>query len=323
MMQQDTIPGRASSWQTVDGIVVPADETPALPRSAEKTAAKPVSKSWSAMVAKSDSAQRARRDSIVRAVNDSVAHERPASGIILQAPYMETVAPGEGARNTSDGLSWVYVGLAVLFCLVCLKFKKNTRYLRALVADMSEVRMRHNAFDDTVKETSFLILLDLLWICCAGVLLWKTVMLTVGDNPFWSLSIPDRPGLGIALCCGITASYAIMMTLAYTVVGNVFSDSHMTAMWVKGSLATMGLEGGILFILALLSMCYEPWTKTILIFAAAVFVAGKIIFIYKGFRIFFNQISSWLLFLYYLCSLEIVPLILTYAATLLLCSKLL
>ncbi|MDE5870106.1 MAG: DUF4271 domain-containing protein, partial [Muribaculaceae bacterium] len=65
------------------------------------------------------------------------------------------------------------------------------------------------------------------------------------------------------------------------------------------------------------------WTVGLLEIAAGVFILGKIMFIYKGFRIFFNQISSWMLFLYYLCSVEIVPLILTYFATLQLCSILL
>ncbi|MDE6338919.1 MAG: DUF4271 domain-containing protein [Muribaculaceae bacterium] len=50
---------------------------------------------------------------------------------------------------------------------------------------------------------------------------------------------------------------------------------------------------------------------------------GKIVFIYKGFRIFFQQLRSWLLFLCYLCSLEIVPLILAYLLAYQICVNLL
>lgn len=106
-------------------------------------------------------------------------------------------------------------------------------------------------------------------------------------------------------------------------MGNVFSDRQLTRLWVKGATALMGLQSFMFFPLALLSLCYAEWGGIILILAGIVFVFGKIQFIYKGFRIFFNQMSSWLLFLYYLCSLEIVPLILAYLAALQICSMLL
>lgn len=113
--------------------------------------------------------------------------------------------------------------------------------------------------------------------------------------------------------------YVIFMLLAYEITGNVFSDRNMTRLWVKGASALMGLQVFLFFPFALLSLCYPEWNRIILILAGIVFIIGKIQFIYKGFRIFFNQISSWLLFLYYLCSLEIVPLILVYFGTVALC----
>ncbi len=324
-MRQDTTTYHGEAWQTVNGIVEPVTggSEHLLPKGAEKAHAdKPAVKSFYGRSVVNDSLLKAREDSVIRAKNDSAAREHASYGIVLQTPYLdETPAMAQTGKN--DGMSWVFVGLAVLFCVICLRFKKNTRYIRALVYDLTQVRMRHNAFDDTVKETSFLLLLNLLWVCSAGVLLWKTVTITVPYNPFYSFSIPDRPALGIALCCGVSLAYVLIMTLAYTVVGNVFSDSRMTGMWVKGSLASQALEAAPMFILALLALCYSPATETILLVAAGVFVLGKIIFLYKGFRIFFNQISSWLLFLYYLCSLEIVPLILAYFAALQICAMLL
>ncbi len=321
-MRQDTTTYNGGSWQTVNGIVEPtAPSENLLPNGAEKMLSeKPAVTNWYPMKALSDSLLKAREDSLIRAANDSAAREHPAFGILLNSPYLEETEPVAKNPSGTEGLSWVYVGFAVLFCVLCLKFKKNTRYILALVSDLTQVRVRQNAFDDTVKETSFLLLLNLLWVCSVGVLLWKTVLYMVPNDAAGSFSIPDRPGLGIALCCGVTAVYVILMTLAYTIIGNVFSDSRMTGMWVKGSLASQGLEAGFMFILALLSLCYTPWISNILLVSAGVFVIGKIFFICKGFRIFFQQSSSWLLFLYYLCSLEIIPLSLTYLATLQLCS---
>ena len=46
--------------------------------------------------------------------------------------------------------------------------------------------------------------------------------------------------------------------------------------------------------------------------AAGVFLVAKMLFIFKGARIFLHGFSSIMLFFYYLCSLEIVPLVLVY-----------
>ena len=106
----------------------------------------------------------------------------------------------------------------------------------------------------------------------------------------------------------------------YWLVGNVFTDARKTEMWVRGAAATNGAEAFLLFPLALLALTQPEWNPGVLILAGIVFILGKFLFIFKGFRIFFNQFSSWLLFLYYLCSLEIIPLLLTYGLTLTLCS---
>lgn len=315
--------GGHGAWQTVDEIVVPSHAAEPLVPVGMKTvgAVKPASV-WKPVHSASDSTARARRDSVIRAVNDSLAKEKSGYGIVLQAPYREHVqeAAGKVASRSGDGLSWVFVAMAVIFCAVCLKLKNTPRYIKILVSDMKDVRTRHNMFDNTVKETSFLLILIIGWICSVGVLLWDLLRLTVSDSPFGSFGIPDSPLCGIGLCAGVAAVYVIFMLLSYEIVGNVFSDRQLTRLWVKGATALMGLQSFMFFPLALLSLCYAEWGGIILILAGIVFVFGKIQFIYKGFRIFFNQMSSWLLFLYYLCSLEIVPLILTYLGAVTLCT---
>ena len=246
----------------------------------------------------------------------------PVYGLVIENPVVREPAPSPDPN--SPGMSIIWLVIVGLFCAVALKFKNNVKYLKAVISDLTDVRVRQNAFDDTVKETSFLVMLNVLWVCACGVLLWQTVMLDVGDVAAGaSFSIPDRPAPGIAICVGMMGVYALMLCIAYWVIGFVFTDRERARMWLKGAGASQGLEVMFLLPLAALSLSYEPWVPVLLEIGAAVFILGKIIFIYKGFRIFFTQISSWMLFLYYLCSVEIVPLILTYLATLQLCSVLL
>lgn len=312
----DSIKVFNSNWQTVDGIVMPSSgQDPLLPYGMEEMpqTAKPAMFN-KALWMRRDSIARAKRDSVTRAYNDSLAHIPSGYGLVIEAPYSQKIMPvathqvGGGA-----GMSWLFAILGILFCLVCLKLKSSRGYLRTLINDTYEVRMRHNVFDNTVKETSFQILLMVSWICCTGILLW-CLLDVFGGVPFEGSSrvFPDRPLISAGLCSAAITVYVIFIYLAYEITGNVFMDNSMTRMWIKGATAGMSIEVFLLFPLVLLALCYPEWVKEILIASGVVVLLGKFVFIYKGLRIFHQQLHSWLLFLCYLCSLEIVPLILTY-----------
>ncbi len=99
---------------------------------------------------------------------DSIAQKYPLEGIILEAP---APAPAPEPLVGQGASSWVTGGLLLLFCVVALRFRNNYRYMVGLLRDLTEVRERHNMFDDTVRETSLLVLLNLLQAGCAGVVL--------------------------------------------------------------------------------------------------------------------------------------------------------
>lgn len=312
------------NWQ-IEEVVVPQHEEQLVPIGMQSVQSKKPVQSWKPVAAPLDSAAKAREDSIIRAVNDSLAHQTSGYGLLLEAPYKEvqTVKTVSSHKVGDGGMSWIFVVLALLFFAVCMKLKNSSRYIRTLFTDLRDVRTRQNLFDNTVRETTFLIILILGWICCAGVLMWTLLQYTVGVHPEASVSIPDKPLAGFGICCGVMSVYVIFMLLAYEISGNIFTDGKLTRIWVKGATAVMGLQTFVFFPLALLALCYPAWDKWVLIAAAVAFAVGKIQFIYKGFRIFFTEISSLLLFLYYLCSIEIVPLILAYLAALKICVTLL
>lgn len=265
---------------------------------------------------------------------DTIPSDRQLEEIEARRKFALVIERGKEAQaNTrppaTDTLSYVTGGLFVMLIVICLRYRKNTRYFNALLSDLTDVRERHNAFDDTVRETSFLLLLNIMWCLCGGVLLYGLLTLGGTPLPIGGLTLPAapaqlhaRPALCMVVCMGVTLVYSLMMTLAYSVVGNVFSDRVRAGMWVKGFASAQGLCAIVFFPLALIEITTPYDTLLLLLIALCAYAITKIIFIYKGFRIFFSQTSSWVLFLYYLCSLEIVPLILTYLASLQLCSLL-
>ena len=252
---------------------------------------------------------------------DTVPAREKVFGVTLEMPERPTVE--RAVKN--DGLSWILGGMFILFFTIGLRFRNNQKYVTSLLRNLVEVRVRQNVFDETVRETSFLILLNLLWSCSAGIILCRLIAHTVGNNPIWSFGIPaltTSPSLCMAICMGVMIVYTCFMALCYLMVGSVFSDLVKAKMWLKGFAASQGLLSILYFPLAMLLLFYPEWADILFWTALCTFLLAKIIFIWKGFRIFFTQFSSWVLFLYYLCSLEIVPLILTYWVACFLCGLL-
>ncbi len=237
------------------------------------------------------------------------------AGLILENPVQVSGKPAA----PDMGWSWIYMALSLLFFIVAIRVKGSPRYFLAMLNDMTDTRERQNVFDDTVKETSFLILVNLLWAGCAGIIIAASFLLIPGGAGN-SFTPPPFTPASIGICVGVVVAYIVSMLMAYYVVGNVFTNSKKTGMWIRGAAATNGLGTIILFPLALLALVQPDWVYYLLIIAATTFLIGKFIFILKGFRIFFTKIASWLLFLYYLCSLEIIPLLLAYISTMYLCS---
>ena len=234
-------------------------------------------------------------------------------GILLQPPQ-KTEEP-EIYDSGNFGVSYILLTLFLLFALIALRFHNNRKFVGALLRNLVEVKERQNMFDETVRETSFLIFLNMMWCACAGVILYSLIAESEGGEGGFSFSEAGCMGI----CMGIAVVYTLFMGFAYLTVGNVFSDRSHAAIWLKGFTAGQGILGFFYFPLALAFICYPEFSLPLLWVALVMFVAAKAVFIWKGFRIFFTQISSWVLFLYYLCSLEIVPLILTYIAAVFFC----
>ncbi len=220
----------------------------------------------------------------------------------------ESVAEAYVRPMQSGGISdsWMAVALLLLFVVIAIRYRSNTRFMHVLLQDMSTIRERGNVFDDTVRETSFMVLLNLLWVFSGGVLL--------------SAAVGGTGALCAAACAGVIAVYTLVMMAGYSISGRIFTDARHAVMWTRGFTSGQGVGSLLLFPLALLELCYSNYSEIWVAGGLIVLINVKIVFIWQGFRIFFSQCGSLLLFLYYLCSLEIVPLILSYVAAGYVCS---
>lgn len=204
----------------------------------------------------------------------------------------------------------------VLAMLVFVGF--NTRYVRRLISnlpnDLWSLRRRNNAFDDhTANEMRTTLLLVLQLCVFQGVLLW----MWLGDPlERWDFR-PVFPAVGClsALMCGW---YAFSIS-AYATLGYTFSDRLGTAQFVRGFNASQVSLSLLLALPALVALFYPALAEWMLWAAAGLYVLTRGAFIIKGFRIFYVNFSSWLYFILYLCTLEIVPVLAVLATATAIC----
>ena len=242
--------------------------------------------------------------------NDSVV--TPLDSLPVMAPA-QTTAPLPQAHSPLHDTGVMAMWLLVIFFLLT-SFNKGMKYVTNLSRYMFSVRRRENLFDDhTVSETRILVALLLNTCFMEGLLVYSSF-----DDALLSATGPH-----VAAYVGLTTVAAIVFYCAqlvlYKLLAWVFGDATSSQLWISGFNATQSLLGLALLPVTIITLVYPSTAPTTLLVALALYIVARIVFISKGFRIFFNNLSSSLYFILYLCSVEIIPSLLAYFGTLFIC----
>ena len=209
------------------------------------------------------------------------------------------------------GHSAVLGVLAMLFVACMLAYSHFGRALSTSVHDLWSVRRRQNAFDDSAPGRKRVgVLLALQFAAYSGVLLYAAMR----PGPCTDAAAALVATLRMA---ALAAVYYVFQLCAYSIVGYAFApDAGKSRRWVDGFVASQGLAGVVLALPTLGLVFYPDAANAMLIAAAVVYISARMIFIGKGFRIFYTRPASLVYFILYLCTLEIVPAIAVYALAL-------
>lgn len=118
----------------------------------------------------------------------------------------------------------------------------------------------------------------------------------------------------MALLTGAAGAYYCAQWLAIACAGRIFTAPAMAWQWVRGLEASQMLMTPAVIIAALGALFRPEWTGAMLGIAAAAYCLMRILFICKGFRIFYTNFTSLVYFILYLCTLEIAPILLIWRA---------
>ncbi len=226
------------------------------------------------------------------------------------ASFLYGLEPGAKMHNPGND-SFILGAFIALVVFFIFNFKSLHRFLGVYGKALYKLRKSENVFDDhTASEARINIMLVVQWCFCVAVILYFWLY-----SVYMPVSCPTYGGyMGtIGRLFLLAVVYYVLQFLSYAVVAYAFApDRNVGAQWLKGYEALNAYMSLGLMIPALVMIFYFEGVKIMAIVSLGLFIISKIVFIYKGFRIFYHNFWSLLYFILYLCALEIIPVFLVY-----------
>lgn len=230
--------------------------------------------------------------------------EYPVNELMVRGVYQKGLA-GE-PRNMSVGSSDILALLLVFsFLLVASAYRDGHKLLFQMVRYLFDVKERVSIFvDSTMNESRLRFSLLIQTFILEGIVIYCAY-----SN--YSPAIAESH-LPLVVGGGIVAVFLFYLSqfLVYQLLGYVFSDRLSVRLWIESFVSVNSLLGIVLYPIVL-SILYLPYSITFnLILVAICYILSRIIFIYKGAKIFLRDSYGLVYFILYLCTLEIAPLLL-------------
>lgn len=214
----------------------------------------------------------------------------------------------------NSGVLAVIAGISIL---MMLSYRHCRRLFMVMVQELWGMRHRANVFDEhTSNESRVVALMALQWCICTGLLLYSGLTLAGCSL------LPGNAFVDTGKLIGLMAVYYLFQLAAYNTVGYTFAGNTGRRLWLQGFTASQSLLGFALIVPALVAIFYPNAAEIAVIVGTSLYFLARIVFIAKGFRIFYTNFGSLLYFILYLCTLEIVPVIFVYIFALFLVNSL-
>ena len=234
-------------------------------------------------------------------------------------PVMELPATGSPqtfARSPLHDTPSMLLLLAGLLSMA-LSYHTGYKYIENFFHYMFSVKRRENLFEDhTLNETKILAALIANTCIVEAFIIYFAVQML---RPEWALSLQANVFRHIAAFCALAVAFYAVQWLVFRILGYTFSDKVGTKLWLDGFKASQSFLGLLLLPVLVLIMIFPTHGKLLLYVAALLYLVVRLIFVYKGIRIFYSNLSSIVYFILYLCAVEIVPLVIMTGVTYWIC----
>lgn len=199
-----------------------------------------------------------------------------------------------GFPTGGSSLALLLMGTLVV---TALSSPSVARALKTYRNNLLSVRPRNNAFDGMGRvPLPISILIALIFIIFGGTSLYL------------GLGMPIAPSFAAAATVmAVTGTYYVAQLIVYNLIGYAFTTPEGRRQWVEGFNASQAFTGILLIAPALLLLCMPQWRPELAWLAAGVYILGRIVFVCKGFRIYYRNLRSLVYFALYIACIEVIP----------------
>lgn len=221
-----------------------------------------------------------------------------------KVPYTYGMPPKE--RTLLPGYDFGVLCFVIgIFLLLAYNSRHYSTFLKHFTSDLFSIRRREETFSvRTFSETGMQISIVLLASIGEGIIINAAIGMAITSI----LTTFTQ----IVLLSSLALLYYLWELAAYRTVGYVFTDRFTARQWIKGFNASQALLGVALIIPALFVLFNPDAAGIVVPMGILLYIISRLIFIYKGFRLFYDNFGSLLYFILYLCSLEIIPIVILY-----------
>lgn len=200
----------------------------------------------------------------------------------------------------------VVATIVVILLAVALSFNGVRRVMTSLWGKLLSTRQR-DAFraETTSGEWRTLLLLLLQTTVLGGIIL--TSALAWAQPALFHADMPTT-----LIITALSSLWLLFQYSAYFTIGYAFAPGEAAHIWIEGFTASIVILGPTLLLPAIVVLFYPAFSLYAIATAASFYLIARVVFICKSFRIFYTNFASIVYFILYLCSLELVPIVILY-----------
>ncbi|MBR5639868.1 MAG: DUF4271 domain-containing protein [Muribaculaceae bacterium] len=242
---------------------------------------------------------------------------------IAHIDRMSVIEVPKGSNARTHNTSPLHdTGSMIMLLISCIFLMTSYRLGRSYISNLGHYLFSPKGKDDLFAEhtssDAHIIIAMIANTCLMGGIMMYYGLLWY--NPSLTVALQNSVFLHVLVLTLAMAIFVSLQLLLYRLLGYTFATDSLTDMWVQGFLASQAVLGLLLFPVAVITLVFPSFIKQMVTMAIILYILGRIVFICKGFRIFFNNLSSSIYFILYLCAVEIVPPLLALAGTVYVCS---
>lgn len=233
---------------------------------------------------------------------DSLQHIVSDSLVITNAHSVELPII---ARVTNWGTSpLIGITLIVSFLLFVIAFKQGKQFYLELLSNYfrDRDRMTYEEADNT--SVSIIIMLTI-------ALVTFSLFLTIVVNPTHTLDFSHNSLILWLVLTIVTSGWLIVQWLVFKYVGFVTNQTAIMRKFIRSFITTF-VVGGLLLFPIVVGMIYAPPASLIIFvyIGLIIMLIGVLLVLFKAFQFYFTGFSSLCYLFLYLCTLEILPILL-------------